>query len=437
MRLMGRGGTSLPGKLAMKVSPDLLGELSRNVATIIVTGTNGKTTTTRMMGQCLSDAGIDYFTNKTGANLMSGILTEFCMNSSPAGKPKRKYALIECDEAAFRQTGKYLNAKLVLVTNVFRDQLDRFGEVTHTLSCLRDGIDDSKNAIICLNADCSLSVSLADGLDREIIYHGSNIPLSEKSIPEVSDATQCIRCKGNYTYTYRTYGHLGGFRCEKCGFQRPNPFVAVVEVVKLDQLQSDVVIEIDGKAYPFSINLPGGYNIYNAAGTVAAAYKLGISSEVIQSALSTFKGGFGRMESFFVNEKRYQIILVKNPAGCNQVLTYLAEIDTPIALVICLNDLFADGTDTSWIWDVNFEMLEALDCLESLYISGTRADEMALRLKYAGVPLEKMTVEKESSKLLDRLGEQSSDVYIVPTYTAMLELRDIICKKYGLDNFWE
>lgn len=427
----------MPGKLAMKVSPNLLGELSHNITTIIVTGTNGKTTTTRMMGQCLSDAGIDYFTNKTGANLMSGILTEFCMNSSLTGNPKCKYALIECDEAAFRQTGEYLGAKLVLVTNVFRDQLDRFGEVTHTLSCLRDGINASKNAIVCLNADCSLSVSLADGLDREIIYYGSNIPLSEKSIPEVSDATQCIRCKGNYTYTYRTYGHLGGFECEKCGFQRPAPSVAVAEVVKLGQLQSDVVIEIGGNAYPFSINLPGGYNIYNAAGTIAAAHRLGISIEVIQNSLSVFRGGFGRMESFYVNDKRYQMILVKNPAGCNQVLTYLAELDTPIALVVCLNDLFADGTDTSWIWDVNFELLATLDCLESVYISGIRADEMALRLKYAGVPLEKMTVEKQYSKLLDRLSEQSSDVYIVPTYTAMLELRDIICKQYGLDNFWE
>ena len=210
IRLLGRGGTDFPGRVALKLCPDVLGVLAKNVTTVIVTGTNGKTTTSRMIEQVLADAGISYFANKSGANLLSGVTAEFAMHASLTGKCKYDYALIEADEAAFKAISKYVDAKVVAVTNVFRDQLDRYGEVSHTLDNIRIGISHCKNATLCLNADDSLSGSLGEGRPNPVIYYGVDTPIYQTRVAELSDAPYCLKCKHAYVYDYVTYGHLGG-----------------------------------------------------------------------------------------------------------------------------------------------------------------------------------------------------------------------------------
>ena len=438
IRMVGRGGTDMPGKIAMKFCPDLLKYLAEDVEVLIVTGTNGKTTSSRMLEQCLIDSGKNYIANKTGANLLTGITAEFANNSTLGGKVKADYALIEADEAAFKMIGKYTNPKYVLVTNVFRDQLDRYGEITHTLNNIRIGIENSPNATVVINGDCSLSASLRNTIPNDIVFFGVNVPIYKETVEEVSDAPYCINCKTEYIYDYRTYGHLGGYRCPKCGYSRPEPAVAVTEVISTDEQSSKVVMNVFGEEKKVDINLPGGYNIYNAAGVMAMAVTAGFTSTEAVDALEGFECGFGRMEKFDMNGSPAQMILIKNPAGCNQVLNFLSNLSVPSVFVVCLNDNYADGTDISWIWDVHFEDLRSSeDKLTQLFISGIRADDMALRFKYAGFDESKIKVIKDYDKLIEAIENQPDPAYIMPTYTAMLDLRDKIARRYNIKEFWE
>ncbi|MEA4964431.1 MAG: MurT ligase domain-containing protein [Oscillospiraceae bacterium] len=438
LRLLGRGGTDFPGRVALKICPNLLGTLARNVTTVIVTGTNGKTTTSRMIEQAVADSGISYFANKSGANLISGITAEFAMHASLSGKCRCKVALIESDEAAFKAVSRYVDAKLIVVTNVFRDQLDRYGEVTHTLENIKIGVANSKNATLCLNADDSLSSSIAGEVENPVLYYGVNVPIYQDRVHELSDAPYCIRCKHEYVYDYVTYGHLGSFRCPSCGYQRQEPQLAVTHVVSSDAERSEVVFSSDGASFDAVINLPGGYNIYNACAAMACAKALGLELQLAAHSLSTFGCGFGRMEKFEIRGTEVRMILIKNPAGCNQVLNFLANTAEPSVFAVCLNDRAQDGKDISWIWDVDFEKLAQMgDRLSRLLVSGVRAEDMAVRFKYAGIPTEKISVIKDYGALMETCTAQPEPVYIMPTYTAMLNLRDKISKTYGFKDFWE
>lgn len=429
----------MPGRIALKICPDLLGRLAEGVTTVIVTGTNGKTTTSRMIEQAMTESGISFFANKTGANLLSGVTAEFAANSGTlSGKCRFPYALIEADEAAFKQISTFVDAKTVVVTNVFRDQLDRYGEVTHTLDNIRIGISHSPNAVLCLNADDSLSASLRESAENPVIFYGVNTPIYSSRVSEVSDAPYCIHCKHEYVYDYVTYGHLGGYRCPNCGYQRPEPRIAVTQVLSSDAEQSRIVFGIDAQSYPASVNLPGGYNIYNAAACMAAGAAMGLKPETTVQSLSRFQCGFGRMEKFDIHGTPVRMILIKNPAGCNQVLNFLTNASTPAVFVACLNDKANDGRDVSWIWDVDFEKLLGMgEKLKAVYVSGIRAEDMALRFRYAGLPMEKLHVEKDYGKLMEQVTAQSDPVFVMPTYTAMLDLRDKISRTYGFKEYWE
>lgn len=437
-RVLHRGGTAMPGRFALKVCPNLLSILSRDVKTVAITGTNGKTTSSRMVEQAFADAGLSYFANRSGANLISGITTEFVMNSTLGGKPKKEYAVIECDEAAARRTFGQLRPKVVMVTNLFRDQLDRYGEVTHTLDNIRLGIENSPNAVLALNADDSLCTSLAGTVKNRAVFYGVNTPIYRERVSELSDAPYCIRCKHEYVYDYVTYGHLGKYHCSSCGYSRPEPEIAVTRIDVNDQEHSEVVFRIGESEYPAKISLPGGYNIYNACAAMAAGQLMGLDPSVTVKSLSSFACGFGRMEKFQIDGVEVRMILIKNPAGCNQVLNFLTQIKEPFTFVACLNDRTQDGRDVSWIWDVDFERLTAMgDQIVSIDVSGRRAEDMALRFKYAGFPTDRLRVNKDYLSLIQNAAALGKPVYVMPTYTAMLALRSTISKAYGYKNYWE
>lgn len=438
IRLLGRGGTDFPGRIALKLCPNLLGYLAKDVTTVIVTGTNGKTTTSRMVEQAFVDSGISYFANKSGANLLSGVTAEFAVHSSAMGKCLYSYALIEADEAAFKAISKFVKAKAVVVTNVFRDQLDRYGEVTHTLDNIKIGISNCKDAVLCINADDSLSRSIADEVENPVLFYGVDTPIYESRVEELSDAPYCLKCKHEYVYDYRTYGHLGGYRCPACGYSRPEPGISVTKVYSTDTERSLVQFGVDAERFDATVNLPGGYNIYNACATMACGKALGLSLQTVANSLSSFACGFGRMEKFEIEGTSLRMILIKNPAGCNQVLNFLTNTTEPSVFVVCLNDRAQDGKDISWIWDVDFEKVAQMgENLATLLISGVRAEDMALRFRYAGVPMEKMHIIKDYSQLVKACVAQEKPVYIMPTYTAMLGLRGTISKNYGFKDFWE
>jgi len=436
LRVLGRGGTTIPGKLALRVCPNLLGVLGRQVTTVIITGTNGKTTSARMLEQCFQNGAIPAFSNRSGANLLPGITAEFIAHASLGGKMRLHYAVIECDEAAFRHVSKYVDAKVVLVTNVFRDQLDRFGEITHTLASIQAGISNSPNATVCLNADCALLLSMMRDLENPVRYFGVEGPLFGAN-DGAGEATRCA-CGAEYVYDYKTYGHLGAYRCPNCGSARPNLDVAVTEIREETADTSKIAVRVHGEPHEMTVNLPGAYNIYNAAGVIAVAEVMNLGMAVTSAALAEFRGGFGRMERFSLGDVAVRMILVKNPIGCSQALRYLAGQPDPFLLVMCLNDRPGDGADVSWLWDVDTSMLTALgDRLTGVICGGTRADELAVWMKYAGVPVEKISALLDYDALVDVIGSASVPVFVLPTYTAMLDVRERIAKRYGLGKFWE
>lgn len=438
LRITGRGGTALPGRIALRLCPGLLSYLSKNIHTVLVTGTNGKTTSCRIVEQLLRESGLLCFANRGGANLVQGITTEYAMNATITGKPKYGWAVIECDEAAARSVCKSVNPKAILVTNVFSDQLDRFGDVNNTLESIRAGLKNAPNAVLCLNADCSLSATLADGLPNQVIWYGVETSIYRQRVDEVSDAPRCSVCGSEYVYAWQTYGHLGGFRCSKCGFSRPAADVAVTQVLEQTADMTRVMLRLENKEFPVTIGVPGGFNIYNAAGVAAVGLGLGLGTDAILRAPEVFRCGFGRMEKVDMNGIPARMILIKNPAGCNQTLNYLTNLEGKALFVICLNDFPGDGTDISWIWDADFEKLLSLgDRLTGVLCAGTRGAEMAMRLKYAGLPVSKLKIFSDYEDVIEEILAQSEPVVMMPTYSAMLAFREKLSSRFGLKEFWE
>ncbi|MBR1659484.1 MAG: DUF1727 domain-containing protein [Oscillospiraceae bacterium] len=439
-RVLKRGGTAMPGRWALRVCPSLPATLAKGVNILVITGTNGKTTSSRIAEEAFRAAGYDVLANRSGANLLSGITTELALHSTLTGRCRKQWAVIECDEAAARRALGLLKPKVILVTNLFRDQLDRYGEVTHTLENIREGIKGAPDALLCLNADCSLTSSLALDTPNPVRWYGLDAGAADPAPepPRLSDASHCIRCKTEYEYDYVTYGHLGGFRCPKCGYARHAADVAVSKIVSMDPDGSTVELREGGERKSARVNLPAAYNVYNAAGAYAAVRAMGLPAGAALEALGSFQCGFGRMERFDLGAAGTRVMLVKNPAGCDQVLRFLGTASGPMELVMLLNDNAADGTDVSWIWDAEFEVLAARpELLTRVSLGGMRAWDLYLRLKYAGVPTEKLEVERDGERLAGRIAAAAVPVYVMPTYTALLEFRPHLLKRCGGADFWE
>ena len=481
LRLAGRGGTALPGKAARLFAKDILARVSEGMEIIVVTGTNGKTTTSRMIEHALTSCGRDVLANKSGANLLSGVTAELTCNATMTGKPKSHYAVIECDEGALKQVAPLLQPKVILVTNLFRDQLDRYGEVTHTVNAIRKGIELVPQTTVCLNADDSLVASLAEGAANRVVWYGMDIPAGPQKEAAVSDAKYCIRCGAPYEYHYHTYAHLGGFYCPVCGYARQEAFVAVTAVESASEQGSRVRMRFGGESHEATIGLPAVYNIYNAVGAACALTAFGLSPDEILPSLADVHSSFGRMETFYVPKEsgkgaggtpqpegpemeaggtpqpegpemeaggspqekeaedrvRVQMILVKNPAGCSQALSYVASMEEDFNLILCLNDRTADGHDISWIWDADYEQLSQSSRVRHILVSGDRAEDMQLRLKYADCAEEKIALEKDNEALLAAIRRSTLPVFILPNYTAMLALRKVLSDATGGGAFWE
>ena len=437
-RMLHRGGTAMPGRYALKICPQLLSILAKNVRTVAITGTNGKTTCARMIEEAFAAEGKRFFANRSGANLIDGITTEFVINSSITGKKRCDYAVIECDEAASVKVFSQMQPEVIVVTNLFRDQLDRFGTLSNTRESIKKAILSAPAATLCLNADCSLTSSLAEEVPNSSLFFGIDkgaAPNREKS--EISDGGLCIRCGQEYEFDYINFGDLGGFRCPGCGHSRPNADFAVVDIADQSTQGSTLVMNMQGEKRMVTVNLPAMYNIYNAAAAAAAVTAIGLGAEAAVRALAGFKCGFGRMEQFELGAG-VRMMLVKNPTGCNLVMEFLQNVKEKFSLVISLNDRTGDGKDISWIWDTDFEQLCALGGrLRRIIVAGDRAEEMRLRLKYAGLDDKAIELERSCEKLVAWMEREREPVFIMPTYSAMLDLRTAIVARCGGSEFWE
>lgn len=420
LHILKRGGTTLPGKVALTLKKNILKKLSKNVKVIMITGTNGKTTSARMIEECFKKSNKSYFMNRSGANLITGITTSFISNSNIFGKCKKEYAIIECDENALKKVSLYIDAKYLYVTNVFRDQLDRFGEITSTLNAIKTGANNMKNCTLILNADDPLTFSLSR-LNNSYVSFGVNVPLF---MGGKSDNDCCIFCNSPYYYKYKTYSQLGYFSCKNCGYKRENPDYFIGDIIESNVDYSVVLAKVKDKNIVYRINLGGIYNVYNSIGCVALLSELNIDSDIIENSMSSFGGAFGRMECF----GKTRMLLVKNPAGFTQTMNYIYPLKIH-NLIFVLNDKDADGKDVSWIWDADIKLSENV---ENIYTFGIRSGDMALRLKYEGYDAKIIDSYDEFYKLTDE-----NDTVIIPTYTAMMILRPYLAKKFKKDEFWK
>lgn len=439
LKLAGTGGTSLPGKVVLRICPDILGHLAKDMKIICVTGTNGKTTTCHVIRDMIEANGNTVFCNDAGANLLGGVVSAFVGAATVGGKVKTDYALLECDEAALKSIVEHFGDLDVtaVVTNVFRDQLDRYGEVLTTVNKIRAGLEQLPNVKLVLNADCSLTSSLSNLPHKELHYFGVNDSLYEGTSSDISDAVYCIHCKTKYRYHYHTFGHLGGFYCEKCGYKRQTPEVALTKVIEWKDASSVIRMDVFEEKLEAEVMLPGGYNLYNALAATEIASLIGLSKEKIVSVLGGLTTHFGRMEQVIYQGHNLHLVLVKNPAGFNEVLQFLIQQHPTGNIVFGLNDNYADGKDISWIYDVEFERLtEVAADAKHFYFTGKRAYDMQLRLKYADFDISKFSVEKDYKTLITQLGQSGEDTFLVLSYTCMLEFRDklsefIPLKKYS------
>lgn len=438
LRRLGKGGTTLPGRIALKLDPQILAKVSKGLRVTVVTGTNGKTTTSRMIEETFARSGYRYFSNKAGANVEWGIAGMFVENASLSGASKYTHAVVECDEAHLHLVGPNMPVETLVVTNIFADQLDRFGTIENVVAKIREGVELMPEASLVLNADCSLTSSLGENVPNKVVRFGLDTPAYEGELAEKSDAPTCIKCGADLEYSFRTFGHLGGWSCPGCGYARTEPDVAVTEILASGMDSSKVRLAIDGDEHEAGICVPGAYNIYNAAAAAAAAKASGVATSTILESLADFQVGFGRAEEIALGATKLRMLLVKNGAGYNQVINMLAGDDREVQLAFILNNRIADGTDVSWIEDVNFEKLAAqAERFGTVYVTGMKADVLAARLVKAGFAEADVVVLPDNEALLDKLEATSRPTYLMPSYTGMMESREAIAKRVDLKAIYE
>jgi UDP-N-acetylmuramyl tripeptide synthase len=430
-KLLFKGGSNFPGRIALKIDKNILAVAAKGYEVILITGTNGKTTTTSMIYNMLKESGREVITNNTGANMLPGIVSCFVENFKFRKNNEIRYAVIEADEANVPLVTQYIKPRIITVTNLFRDQLDRYGEVYTTLRKIMDGVYKSPSSTLVLNGDESLLGDL--DLENETVYYGFDCTINDnKQIDINADAKFCKKCKSPYSYNFITYNHLGSFYCSECGYERPELDFTVNNVV--EQTPSSSLVWIDGIEY--FINQPGTYNIYNALCAYSIAKTLGIENTDIYKVLQSTSSSFGRQESLTIDNKEVKIILVKNPAGFDQAINTIGLDKRTINTAFILNDNYADGRDVSWIWDVNFEKLSELD-IDKVMISGIRLYDMAVRLKIAGLSEESFKLCDDYESILSEIKScELPAVYVLATYTAMINFRKYLHGKGYIKNLW-
>lgn len=427
LRLFNFGATSLPGALALKICPDILGYAAKNVDIIAVTGTNGKTTSARIIERALQNSGRSVCANRSGANLMPGITAELIMNKSLFGSTRCESAVIECDEAACRLVLGKLRPRVLLITNLFRDQLDRYGTVAHPRDCIAEGLRDTPDTTAVINSDCPMAASVSRLCPNRTVYYGLG-EHKKTSVGSGEDDT-CPVCGKRLGYKGLSYANLGVFSCS-CGFARSAPDVSAESVFS----DGSFVLRADGDKTVCAPALPGLYNVYNSVGAVAAAVACGVPLKQAVDAAQDFDCGFGRMESFPLGKRGARMILIKNAAAADQTLDEVCRAPGEKTLVLAVNDRTADGTDISWLDEADFGMLARRGRVARAYVCGDRAEAAEKRLERENIPCQSCG---NYDKLIEYLRDEDNFIFILPTYTAMLELRAKLVRRLGGKNFWE
>jgi len=440
-RRLGRGGgTTVPGRVARRIAPAVLTHLTQRLpqGVIVVAGTNGKTTTTRMIASLLRAAGWRVLHNRSGANLVSGVTATIIDGVRWNGALPYDAALLECDEAALPQIILEVEPRLVVLHYFFRDQLDRYGEVDTIAANWRDALVTLPvSTVVLLNGDDPSLARLGSELHCTVVSYGNDdLQSARGSVEHLADAGFC-RCGNALAYRVRFFGHIGHYSCSACGFARPDAAYALVDVAPQALRGSALTLQLPGSTLHATLPMPGLYNAMNALAAVATTDILGLTPPYAD-VFAQFQAAFGRYEVVQTPRHTLVLALIKNPIGASETLRMLAEAwHSQVPMLVIINDRDADGTDVSWLWDADFELLP--DHVAHVTVSGTRAADMHVRLKYAGVSADRITTVADITAALDAtLADlpEGTTLYVLPTYTAMLEIRAVLVARGWAQPFW-
>lgn len=439
------GGTSAPGRLASQIDPRALEKLSRRLTegVVLVAGTNGKTTTARLMAEILAADGRRVVHNRAGANMVGGIVSALTAGATAADVRQRSLAVLECDEAALPELIARTAPRLVVLTNLFRDQLDRYGEMDLVQERWRTALMSlPRSTTLTVNADDPQLVALTDGLDaRRTLYGIAESPVTLPVVPHAAEVVLCPQCGEPFRYGAIFVGHLGAWHCRSCGIERPALDVAGRAIELTSLARQTLEAAAPGGVSHIDVGLPGLFNTYNVLAALAAVDVLGVPEQTSRRALASYRGAFGRAELVRHDCRDMLIMLVKNPVGANEVLRTISdaskEADSP--LLLCLNDHAADGRDVSWIWDVDFELLSSR--AGDVFCAGSRWADMRNRLYYGGIdPTRIHGLGPDVAVALDRFADAVPEGglgFVLPTYSAMLTLRAAIGPPAERAAFWD
>ncbi len=410
-RIVGKKSSSSPGVLALKICPNLISILAKNVkkGVIVTCGTNGKTTTNNLLNAALEKSGYSTVCNNLGANMVGGIATAFARACNIFGTFKADYAVLEVDEASARRVFRHIKPDYMLITNLFRDQLDRYGEIDITVDLLNEAIDMADGVRLILNGDDPLTARFGEG--RDAVYFG----ISEQVLPQTDETKEgrfCAKCGEEQEYNYFHYSQLGDYYCPHCGNKRPKIDFAATDV----DLSESMKFRVGGRQ--IDVNYRGFYNIYNILAVYAALNAIGIKTDNFNAILSDYKPQIGRMELIPIGGKPFILNLAKNPAGFNQAIQTVLLDKRRKDVIVAINDLANDGRDVSWLWDVDFDKLGGAN-LNALITTGIRLYDISLRFKYADIKVDDITQDMKAA-LKKCLENSESDVcYVLVNYTAL------------------
>ncbi len=445
------GGTSMPGLLALRIDGELVSKLSSQLTegSILVTGTNGKTTTAGLIANMARETGLYTVHNRSGSNMMRGIATALLKNASVTATfpdSARTLGVFEVDEATLPEAIRETDPKAIVINNLFRDQLDRYGELDTVAATWKTALQGLPNsARIILNADDPLVASLGEDARAKVVYFGlEKGPWARDGMEHAADSVACVKCQTPLEYSSVFLGHLGHYRCPRCGWSRPTPTVSALDIELRSFKESHVRVKLRDEYIYIDTDLPGLYNVYNVTSSIAAAAALDIPRSAMEAGIRRSEVVFGRGEHLWLGGREVYLVLAKNPVGMNQVLNTLLTDEGDLNIMFILNDLVADGRDISWIWDVDLECLKGRVGLISA--SGRRAEDMAVRLRYAGLVGDGGPEEANQALVNSNIGQAldaaissikpEGSLYIVPTYTGMLEVRSLLAKRGVLENYW-
>lgn len=435
MRMLGRTARAMPGMVALKVNPHIIEDLSRGHHTIVITGTNGKTTTTHIVQQAVINTFGTAAYDPTSTNLEQGIATTLCLDSSVAGKRGSDWAVIECDEGASKTILPAMYPQVMVVTNLYRDQVDRYTSWTTARDYIIRAAKSSPQTVLVLDADCQVTASIADAVPNRVIWYGVECPVYADGIADFDEHVECVECGAELEFGLRTFAHLGEWRCPSCGRAHHAADIACTAIADQTEKSCTLTLRIEGEEHVVAANVRAGYDVYNAVAAVAGLLATGMDADDVFQALAHFTHAAHRFEIFDIDGTQTRLLLMKNTAGCNQLINMLQqEGELPERLVCLLGAEIMDGITTDWIQGVRWEKI----CRPTtqVIVGGPKWEDMRDRLLRAGILEENLRVQQDYAALVRDIAAIGEPVTVIANCSTIEALRLELVKNYQPVDYW-